>query len=509
DATYLPALEGLGNSLVHTGRFDDALKVFQTILIHHRDDLTDLEVVEIYWQLGDIHQSLQQFDRAQNHFEKALAIDPGHETSLRALISLADTAGQFDRSADYRQRLIQVLDGDSKFEMCVELGALAREKLTDAHMAIDAYLAAHKIRPDSLMVMDGLYVLYRETRQGLKAAEMLEKMLARPELRQDNEKTKLVYFALGEIARDELREIDRAVAAFNSALDLDPRFLSAFSALEALLVSQKQWKELEDNYVRMINRLPKTPETHGSRMALWQALGDLYLRVLQQEDAALMAYQVVAAGLPEDPTTQETYAQLASRKAGNEDQALAAYRRAVVNTDNPGRVCSAFAELAARKKDYDSAYLAAQVVRDLIGEPGENEKEILGKLAPYAKQKEVAQRGLTDPLWHRHLFHPKVRGPLSDLMGTLYEHAGYLYSLPLSQYQLNPKKHRIDVATAQEYQIHHYRYVARLLGMEAIDLYSPFLAATRERLAKRAKDPVPDPQVGVEICHTHPICLRV
>ena len=94
-------------------------------------------------------------------------------------------------------------------------------------------------------------------------------------------------------------------------------------------------------------------------------------------------------------------------------------------------------------------------------------------------------------------------------MGVLYEHAGYLYSLPLAQYQLNPKKHRIDVSTAQEYQIHHYRYVARLLGMEAIDLYSPFLAATRERLAKRAKDPVPDPQVGVEICHTHPICLRV
>jgi tetratricopeptide (TPR) repeat protein len=509
DATYLPALEGLGNSLVHAGRLDDALKVFQTILIHHRDDLTDLEVVEIYWQLGDIHQSLQQLDRAQNHFEKALAIDPGHETSLRALISLADTAGRFDQSADYRQRLIQALDGDSKFDLCVELGSLAREKLADAHMAIDAYLAAHKIRPDSLMVMDGLYVLYRETRQGPKAAEMLEKMLARPELRQDKEKTKLVYFALGEIARDELGEIDRAVAAFNSALDLDPRFLSAFSALEALLVGQKQWKQLEANYVRMIHRLPKTPETHGSRMALWQALGDLYLRVLQQEDAALMAYQVVAAGLPEDAVTQETYAQLASRKAGNEDLALAAYRRAVVNTDNPGRVCSAFAELAARQKDYDSAYLAAQVVRDLIGKPGENEKEILGKLAPYAKQREVAQRGLTDPLWHQHLFHPKVRGPLGDLMGTLYEHAGYLYSLPLSQYQLNPKRHRIDVATAQEYQIHHYRYVARLLGMEAIDLYSPFLAATRERLAKRSKDPVPDPQVGVEICHTHPICLRV
>ena len=51
-----------------------------------RESLTDLEVVEVYWQLGDVLAALGQADRAQNHFEKALAIDPGHEPSLRALV---------------------------------------------------------------------------------------------------------------------------------------------------------------------------------------------------------------------------------------------------------------------------------------------------------------------------------------------------------------------------------------------------------------------------------------
>jgi hypothetical protein len=319
----------------------------------------------------------------------------------------------------------------------------------------------------------------------------------------------LVHFALGEIYRDEVKETDRAVAAFNDALDLDPKFLNAFSSIEALLGSQNRWKQLEENYVRMIQRLPKTPETHAPRMALWRALGELYLKILQQRDAAMSAYQVVAAGLPEDAVVQETYADLAAQKPGNEEHAIIAYRRAVANTDNPGRVCSAFAELSARRKDYDSAYLAAEVVRDLIGNPGDNEKEILAKLSPYAKNKEVAQRPITDQLWQTHLFHPKVRGPLAEMMALLYQQLGQLYSLPLAHYQLNPKKHRIDVGSAQEYQIHHYRYVARLLGMEAIDLYSPFLVITRERLAKRSRDPVPEPQVGVEICHTHPVCLKV
>ena len=180
DATYLPALEGYGNLLVQSGRHDQALKVFQTILIHHREDLTDLEIVEIYWQIGEVHIALKQHDRAQNHFEKALAIDPGHEPSLRALIQLADAAGRWDRSAEYRQALVGVLDGEPKAEAALELGALARDRLKDPHTAIDAYAQALRLRPQSLEVMDALYVLYRETRQPGKAAEILETMLGQP-----------------------------------------------------------------------------------------------------------------------------------------------------------------------------------------------------------------------------------------------------------------------------------------------------------------------------------------
>ncbi len=509
DATYLPALEGLGNLLVQAKRYDEALKVYQTILIHHRDDLTDLEVVEIYWQLGDVHNSLKQYDRAQNHFEKALSIDPGHEPSLRALIGLADAAGKWDKAAEYRQSLVRVLDGDAKLGMCIELGMLAREKLKDAHMAIDAYVGAHKISPDHLDVMDALYVLYRETRQGPKAAEILEKMLKQGSLQKQPAKAKRVFFALGEIARDELKEVDRAVAAFNQALDLDHRFIEAFSAIEALLGKAKQWKLLEENYARMIQRLPKTEETHAARMTLWKALGDLYLRVLKNTDGALMAYQVVSAGAPEDAQIQEVYGELASQKPGNEEKAVAAYRRALPNTTNPGKVVSALAELAAKRKDYDSAYLAAQVAAGLIGESGPGEREILTKLTPYAKKKEVAQRALTDRLWQTHLFHPKVRGPIGELMAILYEQAGALYGVPLTHYQINPKRHRIEVGSAQEYQIHHYRYVARLLGMETVELFSPFLIATRERMAKRSNEPAPEPMLGVEICHTQPVCLKV
>ena len=52
-----------------------------------------------------------------------------------------------------------------------------------------------------------------------------------------------------------------------------------------MLGAAKEWKQLEENYARMIQRLPKTDETESARMALWRTLGDLYLQVLKQPEA--------------------------------------------------------------------------------------------------------------------------------------------------------------------------------------------------------------------------------
>lgn len=512
DSTQLQVLEGYGNALVLAKRFADALPVYQAILIHHRESLTDLEVVVVYWQLGDILAALGQVDRAQNHFEKALAIDPGHEPSLRALIALMDAAGNWDKAADLRQQLVGVTEGEAKARVYLELGKLAREKLEDPYMAIDAYSGALKQMPDALDVMDALYVLLRETRQGQKAADVLLKMLAQPALAAEPQKAKRVWFALGEIRRDELRDVEGAVEAFNAALDLDPRFIEAFSAIEALLGEKRQWKELEDNYTRMLSRIPKSPETHVARMALWKALGDLYLHVLKSNDGAVAAYSVAAKGLPDDAEVQETFAAVAVQVPGKEDEAIAALRRALPNTRDPRKVVGQLMRQLALRKDYDGAWLAAQAVVGMLGaEPNEEEREVLERLGRYAqkREQEVQPRPLTDASWHQHLFHPKVRGPLARFLGPLFQQIGHLYAAPFTQYQLVPKKHRIDVASAQEYQVHLYRHVSRLFGMDAVELYSPFLMAKREMARKGSNAPAPEPFIHIELLQTHPPCVRV
>ena len=56
--------------------WDNAGKIYQTILVQHRDGQDEADVVRIYNRLGMVRQTLGERKKALNMFEKALEIDP-------------------------------------------------------------------------------------------------------------------------------------------------------------------------------------------------------------------------------------------------------------------------------------------------------------------------------------------------------------------------------------------------------------------------------------------------
>ena len=245
-------------------------------------------------------------------------------------------------------------------------------------------------------------------------------------------------------------------------------------------------------------------------MALWRTLGDLYLQVLKQPESALMAYKVAAAGLPDDAAVQETYAELLLASAGNEEPAVQALRRALAHTQNPKKVASQLAELAARRKDYDGAWLAAQVVSGLLGDPGAAEKEIITKLGPYAKKRETPRATLNDRLWAQHLLHPKVRTPFAELMGAALPARGAPLggaARPGAAGAQEAPDRRGQRAGVPDPPLPGGGAAPRPRGGGAV-LALP-RRRPRDKLAKRSMEPAPDPLLSVEIVHTQPVCLKV
>ncbi|MDF1566326.1 MAG: tetratricopeptide repeat protein [Deltaproteobacteria bacterium] len=500
DPTYLPALEGLGAALVGAARWEEALKIYQAILIHHRESVTDLEVVEYYWQLGEINLKLDERERAVKNFEKALEIDPRHSPALTSLVRILEEDDAWDEAIELRTRLLDALDPDERYEMYLAIGQASSEKQMDPYSAIDAYMGAHKLKENALAPLQSLLLLYRETRQAAKAVEILERLLSHPEVQAEVNLQKRYELTLAEIYRDDLKDPDQAVYHFDRALDLDYTLAPALAAIEEILGKRKRWQELEQAYSRMIQRIPKGPQTRAVRVGLWRAVGDLYRNALRNLDGAIAAYQVVTRADPEDVDAIETYASLLAAKPGAEADAITAFQMALKVTDEPARVARALLRLHTARKSFDRAFCVSAVINVLIGNPEPEEQQFFERIKPYAPER--ATRSLTDRLWEQQLYHDKLKGPVADILAILYEQAGPAIAVDLKVEGVNVRKDRVDVASSPLYFANMYRYVGKVLGMEAVALYqrldqteglavlntSPLsLAASEEMLGRSSK----------------------
>ena len=243
DATYLPTLEGLAAALMRAERWHDAQRVFHTILLQHRSALTDAEVVDLHYQIGELAVRLHQVDRAKASFDKALDLDKYHGPTLRAVAKLAEQEQAWEDAYDYRERLIDVLDGQERFEALLLQAKLCEEQIKEPYRAIDAYTEARRVRPNDTTCLSSLARLFEETSQVPRQIEVLEELAAAHD---DPADKRDVLVKLAEVFLDKRDDPKAAVRVLNQALDLDPMFIDAFQRIEQILYEHPQtgrhWK---------------------------------------------------------------------------------------------------------------------------------------------------------------------------------------------------------------------------------------------------------------------------
>jgi len=82
----------------------------------------------------------------------------------------------------------------------------------------------------------------------------------------------------GDLARDQLRHPDMAVAYYLRALRADATSLQAIESLRGTLSHPGRFRRLERIYWRLLSRIPPTGPSRGAWLEVWRALGELYAR---------------------------------------------------------------------------------------------------------------------------------------------------------------------------------------------------------------------------------------
>ena len=306
DSTYLPTLTGRADLLFKMADYDNAGKIYQTILVQHRDGQDEADVVRIYNRLGAVRQALGERKKALNMFEKALEIDPHHRDTLLAVIDLQTHQGDWEAVVHAKRGLVETANDKEKIKLLDEIATVYHDKLANPQKAIAAYSDALAIDGEDHQLLQKVLDLYTEQKQWKKVVETIDRFIA---LENDSVRKGAYYHAAATIFRDELKSLDEAVDYYNRALDsffsnpeklseaMIPRALRSFEAIDKVLTTKRDWKGQERAYRDMIKRMPKpgTPAQatfHKIQVGLFDGLGEIYRSRLKHYQSATQAYEV-------------------------------------------------------------------------------------------------------------------------------------------------------------------------------------------------------------------------
>jgi len=434
-------------------------KRYREILARHRTGLADGQIVEIWHRLGVAARRFGDDKKADNAFRRALERDPGHASSLAALIEVATARKDWKTVVEAKRDQLDAGTEEEKLRLLEEIGAIYREELDDPVSALGAYLEAVQMRPESHVLLHKTLEIYTEQKQWRRAIETLATLASHEA---DPTRKSKYHYAAAVIGRDELDDVELAVEHFNQALDNVPSTPKAFDAIDRLLTKAEDWKNLARAYRRMLKRVGEdaSPE---QLLALWTRLGDICLDHLEDVEAAIAAFEV-ATSL--DSSNLERHEQLADLylEAGEPRRHDAIEELQVLVQAYPDRVelYRGLSNLYQAEHDVDKSFCLAQALC-FLGAANDTERSVYELHRP--RQFALANRRLTEELWQKAVIHPRENRHVNAIFSSLVGSIAATTAQPPGAFNLGEES-RTDLARDPSLVARVFKYSTNILALD-------------------------------------------
>ena len=473
DSTYLPVLEGRGDLLYSMQDWDGAGKIYQTILVQHRDSQDEEQVVRTYFRLGMVRQNLSERRKALNMFEKALEINPNHRDTLLAVIAIQEAQGDFEEVIQAKRGLLASAGEEEQIALLSDIAEVYAGKMNNPQKAISAVLEALELIPDDRTLLQRLLDLYTETEQWKNSVETIQRFIEQEEgLRKGS-----YLQAAGTICRDKLKAVDEAIEFYDAALDaffVDgsnsipekflPRALKAFADIDKILTTKRDWKNQERAYRRMIKRLK-----HGDKILidLWGALGEIYRSRLKAYSSAIAAYEVAQQLDPANTGRREILAELYVL-SGPDQADKAVEQHMLMLKDEPFKYDSykALRRIYMDTHQYDKTWCICNTLA-FLKKADEDEMQFYDQYKPRGFVK--AKSRMTEEIW-RKVNHPDENPYVGAIFDAIWQGAAMIRAQPHKAFGLRRKDRRaIETDQLQFSKVFHY--TGQVLQVPMPDVY--------------------------------------
>jgi len=341
------ALNALGGIYSRLERYADLARVLDAQIERLAGD--PQQQAEYLRRLAELTEmQLGDQRRAQRAWEALLEIIPSDMPTLEALARIYADHEEWATLVQILERQIPLVGDTGR---AVEI-ALRRADILDTNLdrAKDAAAALEnliaELDPRSWEAHEQLRELYERDNDWPRAVKIAERQLFLIEVPAERLRRAL---ELGALVRDRLRDEHRAIAAFERALEIDPRSLEAMRALAPLYETTRDWQRL----ISLSERILEQTEEPDARYTLMQDIGEISEQHLQDPKGAFEWYRRAYIERPHAEALERVDA--AAERHGLYEELIAVYEAA------RSRANDAFEQIAASLK-------IASICEDKLGD---------------------------------------------------------------------------------------------------------------------------------------------
>ena len=261
----------------------------------------------LYFRAAQLHEEvLEDLEAAVAVFQHVLSVDDGDKAALDQLERLYIRLARWDDLKDvYAKKAELATTPAEKKQMLFVLGQVYDRELGDPERAIETYSSIIDLDPEDYDAAQALDRLYQQLGRWYDLLAVLERQT---ELAPSPAEVVSLRYRIGELWREHLKDLGRAVEAYREVLAIDPAHEPTLRALEALMQgkdepvlaaavlepiyeSAGEWDRViavyevmqanSDDAVRTVELLSRIAEIEERRLSHQNAAFDAYGRALR------------------------------------------------------------------------------------------------------------------------------------------------------------------------------------------------------------------------------------